>query len=423
MQLSTAKRALCAALVMSLAPLPAVADDRADFTTTWYQERRRGPLGGLSVIHPQLDLGVDAGEHVSLGIGYSADVVSGATAAIYSVDAVSSATKFDDTRHQGTLSVGFSGKRSSLTLSGSTARERDYTSIAVTAGANIFLPGKNTALALSYTHNFDQVCDRDNAMATPLERRPLTGFIPCKKRRLFFGRDVLGESMWHDLSIDTAQATLTQNVTPTLVLQAGLFGQVLRGFQSNPYRRVRVRGTEPQEAVPDVRGRLSMMLRANKYIEGLKAAIHGSVRGYSDTWGVNALTLGMGYSQYMGDHLLFKLRGRIHQQREATFFKDAFFYDTQGPAGQFFTGDRELGALRNIVTGAKLTYLSFDEEGGDVWGAFDEVQLNLKADLYWLDELPADPLESNRQGIDEQFLSSGQFLDAFVLQLGVLMSY
>ena len=56
-------------------------------------------MGGLSVVHPQADVEI-AGETASLQLGYSADVVSGATASVFSVDAVTSATKFDDVRHE-----------------------------------------------------------------------------------------------------------------------------------------------------------------------------------------------------------------------------------------------------------------------------------------------------------------------------------
>jgi hypothetical protein len=414
-------RPLAAALAL-LSAAPAFADDRVDFTTTWYQERRRGSQG-LTVVHPQLAIGVDAGEHSTLDISYSADAVSGATAAVYGVDAVTSATKFSDTRHQGGASLGFSGSRSRLTLSGGAARERDYTSITAGATAQVELPGKNTIFTVSYTHNFDQVCDRDNGMLTPLERRPLTGVDTCKRRKGLVGLANTGVSAWRDLDIDTSQATWTQNVSPTLVTQVGLFGQVLRGYQANPYRRVRVSGIEAQEHVPDVRGRLALMARANKYLPKLKSAVHGMVRGYSDTWGVNSVTLGMAYSQYFGPELLLRVGGRIYQQSEATFFKDAFFYDTEGPAGAYFTGDRELGAIRNIVSGLKLSYLKFDPEGGDVLGFFDELTFNIKLDIYLLDELPADPIDQNREGIDRQFLNSGQLLDAFVGQLGLLLRY
>ena len=412
-------RALLLFLAAASAAPIARADDRADFSTTWYLERRKGGQGGLSVVHPQADLEVDAGDHASIGLGYSADVVSGATAAVFTVDATTSATPFDDTRHEGRLSLGFRGQRSALVLSGGAGVERDYTSIIASAAGNVDLPGKNTNLALSYTHNFDHVCDRDNEMATALERRALTGVDPCEKKSVLLVEDTEGMTAWRDLDIDTAQATLTQNMSPTLVVQGSLYGQVLRGFQANPYRRVRVAGVEPQESVPEVRGRAALMLQANKFLEGIRGTVHGSARGYSDTWGVNSVALEMAYSQYFGDSLLIRARGRIYQQSEATFFKDAFYYDTTGPAGEYFTGDRELAPIRNTITGAKLSYIGINEEGGNVWGLFDEVQLDLKGDLLFLQELPANPTDTNPFGIDKQFLSSGQLLDAFVLQLAL----
>ncbi len=414
------------AMVGAIAPAAvsvAHAEDRVDSTTTWYQERRKGNLGGLTVVHPQFDIGVDVGENTTLDLGYSADAVSGATAAVYSTDAVSSATTFKDLRHAANTGITFYGSRSTLSISGNIGTERDYNSIGVGVSAKIALPGKNTNLALSYNHGFDQVCDFDNGMATALERRPLTGQQACKKKSMLLGEDVKDDSIWRDLSLDATQATVTQNLSPSVVAQVGLFGQVIRGFQSNPYRRVRVSGVEAQEHLPNVRGRIALMARVNKYLPNLKSAMHAMFRGYTDTWGVNSVTVGLGYSQYFGNSLLLRTNARIYQQSEATFFKDAFFYETEGSAGEYFTGDRELGAIRNIVGGMKFSYIKFDEDGGNVLGVFDEVSFNLKGEVYLLDELPADPIEDNREGIDRQFLSSGQAVDAFTLQLGMLFRY
>jgi hypothetical protein len=412
-------RLLALGLVMAVWPASSRAEDRFDLGTTWYVERRRGGEGALSVVHPQLDVEVDAGESVSIGAGYAADAVSGATASVFSVDALSSATRFEDVRHQARLSLGFRGARSGLVLSSGAGAERDYTSVTVSATGDVDLPGRNSNLALSYSHNFDRVCDRDNGMAFALERRALSGLDDCAVVAVLLVEDTPGVTVWRDLEIDTGQATLTQNLSPTVVVQAGLFGQILRGFQANPYRRVRVSGVEPQESLPEVRGRLALLVQANKYLIGPRAAVHGSVRGYSDTWGVNSLALEMAYSQYAGDALLLRLRGRIYQQSEASFFKDAFFYDAEGPAGAYFTGDRELAPLRNILAGARLSYIGRDPEGDPVWGLFDDVQLDLRGDLLLLDELPANPLDQNPAGIDNQFLSSNQLLDAFVLSLGL----
>ena len=422
LQLSGYAAALAGLYIWSHAVAPAVADDRFDFTTTWYQERRRGQKG-LTIIHPQLDFGID-GDTVTFGLGYAADIVTGATAAVYSVDATTAATEFDDVRHQGKLLFGFRGSRAVLTFNGGIANERDYLSLSAGATAAIDLPGKNTNLSLSYTHSFDEVCDRDNSeVISTLERRALVGDDPCEKKSGVFGRDTPGMTVWHELSIDTFQATLTQNLSPTLVGQISLFGQVLRGFQANPYRRVRVLGNEPQEVLPEVRGRAAVSLRVNKYLPSLRGAMHGSLRGYSDTWGVNSGTAELAYSQYAGRALLFNFRARIHQQSEAEFFKDAFFYEVEGPARAFFTGDRELAPIRNILAGAKLSYIAAGEDGENVLGLFDEIMVNIKGDLLFLNELPANSLSENRDGIDAQFLTSDQLLDAFVLQFGILAAY
>ncbi|HVK74162.1 MAG TPA: DUF3570 domain-containing protein [Kofleriaceae bacterium] len=409
---------------------PAAAEDKVDLTTTWYQENRQGGLGGLTVIHPQLDIGIDVGEHVTLDIGYSADAVTGATATVYAVDAVSQATTFDDLRHEGKLGIGFVGKRSTLGFNASLGYERDYLSLSVGGGGSIDLPGKNTNLALSYNHSFDEVCDRANAELTPLERRALTGADPCKKN-VIFGADsyvmdnpVLGlATTWRDLSIDTVQATVTQNLSPTSVLQVGLYGQILEGFQSNPYRRVRIDNNEPQESMPDTRARGALSVRLNRFLPRLSSAVHVSARAYSDTWGVSSGTVELGYSQYVGDSLLLRVRARAYQQTAATFFKDAFFYETEFTSGAYFTGDRELAPVRNALVGAKLTVITVAEDDKKVWGLFEKLNLNLKADVLLLDELAADDLEANLGGRDGQFLTSDQLLDAFTLQLGILADY
>jgi Protein of unknown function (DUF3570) len=397
------------------------ADDRAEISTTWFQERRQGGQGGLTVIHPQIDVGFDLGNHVDVSARYAADAVSGATAAVYSVDAVSSATPFSDLRHEGALGLGFFGRRSKLGLSASVGRERDYLSLTFGGDASIDLPGKNTNLAIAYSHGFDQVCDRDNAMATSLERRALRGTDPCEKD-LFGGSDTPGMTRWRDLDIDTAQASLTQNLSPTMNVQLSLFGQISAGFQSNPYRRVRVGPNEPQEQMPDSRARAALSARINRFLPRLRSALYLEGRGYSDTWGVNSGTLEMAYSQYAGKSLLVRVRARIYQQSAATFFKDAFFYETESTAGAYFTGDRELAPVRNVLVGSKLTVINVADDQ-PVWGLFDKLQFSLKGDLLFLSELAADDPAANPVGRSKQFLSSDQLFDAFVLQLSLTGEY
>jgi hypothetical protein len=374
-------------------------------------------------VHPQASFGVDLGRFVTLDVSYAADAVSGATQSVYQVDAVSTATKFSDLRNQGGLAIGFRGRRSQITFSTTVGTERDYVNRAFAGSASVDLPGRNTTIALAYSHSFDEVCNRNNTMATPLEARALTGTDPCDKTGLIFGKDdPMGRTRWESLGIDTAQATLTQNLSPTLNMQVALYGSVLDGFQSNPYRRVRIGPNAPQEHIPDIRARWSLSARFNKYLQKLKGAVHLDARFYDDTWRVIGGNLELGYSQYVGKSLLLRFYGRIYQQSAAKFFKDAFYYQTSSTAGEYFTGDRELSPVRNVSVGTKLTLITIGEDK-PVWGLFDKLQLNLRGDIMMIDNLAADNVEMNAGGIDNQFIYGTSLIDAITLQLGLLGNY
>jgi len=399
----------------------AFAEDRAEVSTTVFAEQRDGD-GGLLVVHPQADLGTDLGRHVMLDLGYAADAVSGATATTFQVDAVSAATRFSDLRHEGRFALGFQGRRSRLVFSGVLGTERDYLTRQVGGVASIDLAGRNTTVALAYTHSFDATCDKDNGDLMPLERRALTSMDACQKTGLILGKDLPGTTLWRELSIDTVQATLTQNLSPTTNLQIALFGQVLEGFQSNPYRRVRIGGNSPQEHIPDTRARWSVTARLNRYLESTRSAVHINARFYDDTWRVIGGDLEIAYSQYLGNALLVKFRARGYQQSAAAFFKDAFFYETESTAGEYFTGDRELSPVRSALAGAKLTLITVGEDK-PVLGLFDKLQFNLKGDLLVLIPIPADRAADNPMGIDKQFLNGNGLIDAVILQFGLLGNY
>ena len=422
MRLQLAAAGLAGLVALGAAAPAAFADDRAEVSTSLFAEQRDGGKGGLTVIHPQADFGIDLGRFVSLDASYSADAVSGATSVIYQVDAVSSATTFSDTRQEGTLGFGIHGRRSRLNVSATVGTERDYLSHQIGGSASIDLPGRNTTVALAYSHSFDQVCDKDNGMLSPQETKALTGADPCDKSTGIFGKDRPGTTLWRDLSIDTAQVTLTQNLSPTMNLQVAGFGQVLEGFQSNPYRRVRIGQNSPQEHIPNTRDRWSLSARLNRYLPRLHGAAHFDARFYDDTWRVVGGDVELGYSQYFGKNLLLRLHARVYQQTAAKFFKDAFYYQTQSTAGEYFTGDRELSPVRNAIVGGKLTLITI---GGDkpVWGLFDKLQFNLKADILMLAVLPADDLVNNPMGIDKQFIYGNSLIDAVTLQLGLLGNY
>jgi hypothetical protein len=215
---------------------------------------------------------------------------------------------------------------------------------------------------------------------------------------------------------------VTQNLTPTMNLQVATFGQVLEGFQSNPYRRVKIGQNSPQENIPDTRDRLAISARLNRYLPALHSAVHFDARFYDDTWGVVGGDVELAYSQYIGKSLILWLHARVYQQSAATFFKDAFYYETQSTAGSYFTGDRELSPVRNAIIGGKFTFVTI---GGDkpVWGMFDKLQVSVLADVLLLDNLPADSLTTNTEGIAHQFIYGNSLLDAAILSLSLTGNY
>jgi hypothetical protein len=408
-------------LALACAARVAHAEDHAEVSTSVFEEKRDGGKGGLTVVHPAAGFGVDLGRYVTFDLAYAADAVSGATASVYQVDAISTATTFSDTRHEVTTALGFQGRRSKLAFSGTFGIERDYISKQLGGNGSIDLPGRNTTVALAYTHSWDQVCDRDNSNSMPLERIALSGADPCPTQNLLYGKNS-GNVVWHDLSIDTAQTTITQNLTPTMNLQGALYGQILDGFQSNPYRRVVVGGVATQEHEPNTRARWSVSARLNRYLPKLHSAVHFSARFYDDTWRVIGGDVELAYSQYIGNSLLLRVHARVYQQTAASFFKDAFFYMTESTAGEFYTGDRELSPVRDAVVGGKLTLLSIGKDK-KVWKVFDKLELNVKADVLFLSRLPAEDPSTNSAGIDKQFIYGNNFLDAIILQLGLAANY
>jgi hypothetical protein len=84
------------------------------------------------------------------------------------------------------------------------------------------------------------------------------------------------------------------------------------------------------------------------------------LRFYDDSWGVAA---GSGDVSWAEEHLAGRLRWRAHvryyQQSHAVFYRDAGWsnsYERAGPAGQYFTGDRELAPLGDLLVGAMVGY-------------------------------------------------------------------
>ena len=397
------------ALVAACVARSARAENRLDLNINYFLEPAKSQR--LHVVIPQLAVNVDVHPMVSINIGYDADIVSGATPRVYGtqVDAVSSATSFHDVRHAPHAGMELRVGPTTLDAAYTFSTENDYRSHALNVGAKVDLWGKNTTFLLGYSHNWDQVCDVDNRGAQPLERRSLTTSDGC-----FSGAKGL---RLEPVTVNSYSASLSQIFHPIVAGDITTSFEVIEGFQTNPYRRVRLFGgtVEAQEASPLLRQRVAVQARLRIAVTKLKASVHVLGRYYYDTWGIKAFTAEASWQQYIIPQLLLQVRGRFYQQGRAVFYRDAgekLSYESVGPVGQYFTGDRENSPFRDYLVGVKLSYLKFANEKGKVGKVFQSIDVHIKADVIGYQALT--PLPPNLPRSDG-------FLDALIAQVGIAM--
>jgi hypothetical protein len=346
-------------------------ETEASQRVTFFREPSAANVG-VTVVHPQTDVNTTLGSAVNLAAGYAVDVVTGATPAIFGVDAVSSATKFSDARQQVRGAITYTQPVADVSVAYSYGWEHDYRSHSVTVATRSDVLDHTFTLGLSFTHNFDQVCDQNNANAVG---RPLDRLALVKSEHCFQTDPGI---VTHHLTIDSLEPSLTWAVTPRLLLQTGGTMQILDGFQANPYRRVQLgpAGRTPQESLPNFRQRFALFGRGGYAIPALRASFQGMVRLYRDTWAVQAYSAELSFQKYLAKFLLLTVRARIHSQLGASFYRDAQGYRELGPVGQYWTGDRELSTMQNTLVGGKLAYLRIPESPG--MSFFNEVEVAAK---------------------------------------------
>jgi hypothetical protein len=354
------------------APARARAEDptEASARLTFFREPATDNKG-ITVIHPQVDAASPLGGGLGVAAGWEADAVSGATPAVF-VDTVTKATPFHDFRQQ--VHGGFTYNRPDAGIGASYAYgwENDYKSHSLSATARDDLYDHNFTLVLSYSHNWDSVCDYNNSAAvTPADLRPLTYSTNCFKSDPTI--------VTKPLAIDAVETSLSWSMTPRLVVQGGGTIQILDGFQSNPYRSVRIGGRESQEHEPTYRQRYALFARAAYALPQWRASGIAMARLYEDSWAVQAVTGDLVVNKYLSSVMLLTLRGHYHLQSGASFYRNSQQYATLGPPGQYWTGDRELSPMSNYLIGGRMAFLRRPQQERSTW--FAEMEADVKYEL------------------------------------------
>jgi hypothetical protein len=121
---------------------------------------------------------------------------------------------------------------------------------------------------------------------------------------------------------------------------------------------------------------------ARIWLRPIGGALQLMARAYRDTWDVRAVSAEVGYERPLGSLFRVRAKGRYHRQTGAAFYSDDYGLD---PAGQYFTGDRELSGMSSWLAEARIEFSPLPDDQGSVLGFLDSLRLVLKADLLLYD--------------------------------------
>ena len=317
------KRSTLLLLVLALAAAPAarsgvLPDDRADALYHRYEG------GGVTIDGPSLLVRKKFAEKYSVSANYYVDMVSSA-----SIDVMTTASPYREERTQGSLAFDMLNGKTQYSVSFTNSDENDYTANSASFDVSQDMFGDLTTVSFGFSRGWDEVRKRgDEAFEEPIDR-----------------------STW--------RLGLSQIVTPRLMMGANYELVTDEGFLNNPYRSVRYVDGESAtgyawqpEAYPRTRTSSAASLNA-RYFLPYRAAVHGEYRWFTDTWGIDASTVRVGYTHPWGARWIFEAGYRWYDQSAADFYSDLF---PRQDAQNFLARDKELSSFTSHMVSVGATY-------------------------------------------------------------------
>jgi len=278
--------------------------------------------GGVTAYGPAFLVRKSVADRFSLTGSYYLDAVSNA-----SIDVVTTASKYKETRHEFALSGDYVYRDSTITLGGSTSHEPDYTANRFSLDISQEVFGGMTTVALGFTRGDDKVEKKDSPEFSDKARH------------------------WQ------YRLGMTQILTPKWIMSLNAEAISDDGYLGSPYRSARVFGAAVPERNPRTRSARALMLRVKGDL-GSRDAISASYRYYRDTWEVKGHTFELGYSRYFQDTWLADAYLRYYTQGNASFYSDNAQSETL-----YVSRNRQLSTFNDVVLGTKVSWLWKKEPG------------------------------------------------------------
>ena len=158
----------------------------------------------------------------------------------------------------------------------------------------------------------------------------------------------------------TGALVATQLLSPTTVLDLHYDFVDMKGFLSDPYRRVTLSGADSastREVHPDYRVRHAGTARLSQMIPSIQAGLIASYRYYFDTWKVRSSTIELRLNKSIVDEFILGVDFRYYTQTGASFYAKTYVGNSYLGADAFRTADYKLKPFNSNNFGLSLTYL------------------------------------------------------------------
>lgn len=343
------------------------ADGVVEVRGAYYKER------STRVAQPMLDAAFDTSAHGRIDGHFLVDSITSASSSTGAVGG-----EFTELRYEGGL--GYSHElpgHVKLGLQGKYSTESDYVSTWLAASAELALFDQNTTLRLLGGHSFDSMT---NGVA--LEQGSL-GTPPRAE------------------TLDTTLLSLSvsQLLTPHLVLGFIYDFMYLDGCQANLYRLVRGGVDAVPERVPQLRLRNAAAFSLRGYLTATRTTGVVSYRLYIDDWGIVGHTPELRLIQEIVHGLELRVRYRFHTQNQADFYKSIYSQMELNDSMTWVTADDKLSAFTTHTVGGQVS-LALHRLG--FVGGFGDTRIDL---------------------VVERIFQSTSFGDAWVGELGLSIPF
>jgi hypothetical protein len=317
------------ALVTALGSLPGLAGVLPEDEMDAMYHRYEG--GGVTVQGPSVLIRKKIGDNFSASYNYYVDMISSA-----SIDVLLTASPYKEKRTQQSASLDYQHGKTTYSASYIHSREPDYISDTGVFSLSQDMFGDLTNVTLSYSRGWDRVY-RDIKVDGSIINDPT------------FAQRVDHRSYG---------VGLTQVLTRNMILSVNFQTLTDQGYLQSPYRNVvyltpgQGKGWATAPQVYPGTHTSNAVSGDLKYYLPYRAAIDGSYRFYTDTWGVAAHTVQLGYTQPW-HQWIFDGMFRYYKQNAADFYGDIF---PRADAQNFMARDRELAAFTSYTVGVGASY-------------------------------------------------------------------